>query len=159
MDFEGDGIVDYTGTSFENISFTYNSEGIFYPTLTVTDNQGITYSDTIAITVLSKTEIDALLKGKWDGMRTALANQNIVQALNYHLDETKQIYSDIYTAFFDQLPQHAQEMQDIQLIYAKNNTAKYRLRENELYGGTIETITYYIYFVVDKDGLWKIYRY
>jgi DNA-binding beta-propeller fold protein YncE len=159
MDYEGDEVVDYTGTIFENISHIYTSEGIFYPTITVTDNQGNTYSDTIAITVMNKAEIDTLLREKWEGMKTALANQNIAQALNYHLDEARQLYSDIYTAFFDQLPQHAQEMQDIQLVYAKNNTAKYRLRENELYGGSMETISYYIYFVIDKDGLWKIYRY
>ena len=31
-------------------------------------------------------------------------------------------------------------MQDIQLIYAKNNTAKYRLRENELYGERLKLL-------------------
>ena len=159
MDYEGDGMVDNTGTTFENINHLYTSEGIFYPTITVTDNQGNTYSDTIAITVMNRTEIDTLLRGTCEGMKIALANQNIAQALNYHLDEARQLYGDIYTAFFDQLPQHAQEMQDIHFVYAKNNTAKYRLRENELYGGTMETITYYLYFVIDKDGLWKIYRY
>jgi hypothetical protein len=159
MDYEGDGTIDYIGTTFEDISHTYISEGIYFPTLTTTDNQGNTFSDTIAVTVLSKTEIDTMLKGKWDKMKNYLAKQDIVKALNYYLEESKQLYEDIYTAFYDQLPQIAQEMQDIQLIYVKNNTAKYRLRENEFYGGKIETITYYIYFVVDKDGLWKIYRY
>ncbi|MBI4654252.1 MAG: hypothetical protein HY752_04580, partial [Nitrospirae bacterium] len=58
MDFEGDGIIDWTGASFESISHTYTLEGIFYPTLYVTDTQGNIYSDVIAITVLSKTEMD-----------------------------------------------------------------------------------------------------
>ena len=62
MDFEGDGVIDYTGTTFENISHTYLQEGIFYPALTVKDAQGNTYLDTIAITVLSKTEMDTLKK-------------------------------------------------------------------------------------------------
>ncbi len=136
-----------------------NAEGIYTFTSSVTGPDGNTYQDTIAITVMNKEKLDTLLKAKWEGMRTALANQDITQALNYHLDESKQIYSDIYTAFYDQLPQHAEEMQDIQLIYAKNNTAKYRLRENETYGGNLETITYYLYFVIDKYGIWKIYRY
>ncbi len=159
MDFEGDGVSDYTGPTFENISHTYTSEGIFYPTITVTDDQGNTYSDTIAITVLNKTEIDALLKGKWEGMKGALANQNVNSALNYFAEEVKQHYSEIFTALFAQLPQIVQDMQEIQLIYTKNNTAKYRIRKNELYGGQMLTITYYIYFTVDIDGLWKIYKY
>jgi YVTN family beta-propeller protein len=159
MDFEGDGIFDYTGTTFEDISHTYSSEGIFYPTVTVIDDLGNIYSDTIAVMVLSKTEIDTLLKGKWKRMKDFLVEQDIEGALNYYLEESKQLYRDIYTAFFDQLPQLTQEMQDIQLIYLKSNTVKYRLRENEMYGRTMETITYYIYFVMDEDGLWKIYRY
>jgi PKD repeat protein len=159
MDFEGDGVVDYTGTTFKDIAHAYTAEGIFYPTVTVTDNQGNAYSDTIAITVLSKAEIDALLKSKWEGMKGELAQNNINSAVSYFAAETKQLYSDIFTALYSQLPQLAQNMQDIQLIYAKNNTAKYRLKKNELYGGSVKTITYYIYFVIDKDGIWKIYRY
>ncbi len=125
----------------------------------MTDDQANTYADTIAIVVLNATDLDALLKAKWFAMKNYMANQDIAHALNYYTEETKQIYNDIYTALYNQLPQTAHEMNDIQLIYAKNNTAKYRLRESELYGGNIETITYYIYFVIDTDGVWKIYRY
>ncbi len=53
MDYEGDGTVDYTGTTFDNISHTYTTEGIYYPTITVTDSQSNTYTDTIAIVVLN----------------------------------------------------------------------------------------------------------
>jgi len=159
MDFEGDGISDFTGTAFEEVSYTYSSEEIFYPTLIVTDDQGDTYSDTIAVSVLSKTEMDILLKDKWEEMKGALVKQDIAGAVKYYLGGSQQLYSDIYTAFYDQLPQLFQSMQDIQLIYVKSNTAKYRLRVSESYGGKMETFTYYVYFVLDKDGLWKIYRY
>jgi len=158
MDFEGDGMSDFNGPAFEDISYSYSSEGIFYPTLIVTDDQGDTYSDTIAVSVLSKTEIDTLLRDKWEEMNVALAKQDIEGALKYYLEGSRQLYSDIYTAFHDQLPQLFQNMEDIQLIYVKSNTAKYRLRVSESYGGEMETFTYYIYFVLDKDGLWKIYR-
>ncbi|MBI4824608.1 MAG: hypothetical protein HY805_10340 [Nitrospirae bacterium] len=77
MDFEGDGIVDWTGASFEDISHTYILEGIFYPTVVVIDSQGNSYWDVIAITVLSKAEMDALLKGKWEGMRSELAEGDV----------------------------------------------------------------------------------
>ena len=50
-------------------------------------------------------------------------------------------------------------MQDIQLLYSKNNTSKYRIRKNELYGGQMLIITYYIYFAIDWDGVWRIYRF
>ncbi|MFZ5954927.1 MAG: hypothetical protein ACOYT4_00730 [Nanoarchaeota archaeon] len=56
----------------------------------------------------------------------------------------------------------ASEMQEggqIQLIYLKDNEAKYRIRREQLIDGQSETITYYIYFVKDENGLWKIDRF
>ncbi|MFZ3137179.1 MAG: hypothetical protein WA126_07295 [Thermodesulfovibrionales bacterium] len=134
-------------------------EGIYYFTASVTGPDGNTYQDTVAITVMNKTEMDKLLKAKWQGMNTALSNQDIEKASTYYSEETKEIYNDLFNALYAYLPQIAQEMQEIQLIYLKNNTAKYRMRQNELYGGQTITLTYYIYFVIDKDGSWKIYRY
>lgn len=135
------------------------AEGIYYFTANVTGADGIVYQDTIGIVAMNRTELDSLLKAKWEGMRTALANQDITTALNYYTEETRQLHSDIYTALHDYLPQLAQEMQEIQFIYAQNNTAQYRMRQSELYGGQIVSMTYYIYFAIDTDGRWKIYRY
>jgi hypothetical protein len=56
-------------------------------------------------------------------------------------------------------PQIVEDMQDIELIYIEGSVAKYRIRKNELYGGEMLTITYYLYFIIDEDGLWKIHRY
>lgn len=159
IDFEGDGIIDYTGGAFDNISHTYTTEGIFYPTLTVTDDQGNTYADTIAITVLNKADIDALLKSKWEGMRTALITQNVDTAADYFTQETKTLYRNLFNALHDNLPQIALEMQGIQFVSAKGNTVKYRIRRSEMYGGKMVSLSYHIYFVLDSDGLWKIYRY
>ncbi len=36
MDYEGNGSIDYTGSTFDNINFTYTTEGIYYPTVIVT---------------------------------------------------------------------------------------------------------------------------
>jgi hypothetical protein len=135
------------------------AEGVYLFTAQAIGSNGNVYQDTIAVTVMNRTELDNMLKGKWQGMNTALSNQDIDKASTYYSEETKQIYNDLFNALFAQLPQISQEMQEIQLIYLKNNTAKYRMRQNELYGGQTITLTYYIYFVLDKDGVWKIYRY
>ena len=159
MDFDGDGVADYAGTTFQNVSYTYTSGGIFYPTLRITDNLGNVYSDTIAITVMSKTDVDTLLKTKWEGMKGALASSDINRALSHFTEESKQLYSDIFAALQAQLSQIVQEMQDIQLVYMKNGFAKYRMSKTESYGGQMLAITYYIYFAVDTNGVWKIYRF
>jgi len=59
-------------------------------------------------------------------------------------------------ALGQQLTPLVQDMQSIQIIYARNGIAKYRIRKSELYGGQVITLTYYIYFSKDKEGLWRI---
>jgi DNA-binding beta-propeller fold protein YncE len=35
IDFNGDGVMDYTGSSFDNINYTYSSEGAYHPQVTI----------------------------------------------------------------------------------------------------------------------------
>jgi hypothetical protein len=156
MDFEGDGIIDYTGTTFKDITHAYTAEGIFYPTVTVTDNQGNVYSDTIAITVLSKTEINALLKSKWEGMKGALNRGDIEDALNYFAYDSKEKYRRTFTRLQDKNQTIVSNMQNIELIYLKEDIAKYRIRREQVFEGQTRTITYYIYFTKNRDGIWQI---
>lgn len=155
IDFEGDGNVDYMGPTFENITHTYTTEGIFYPTVTVTDNQGNSYSDAIAITVLNKAEIDALLRGKWEGMRGALANKDVEKAMSHFLSASKERYRNIFTSLLSVLPDIAASMQAIEMISLEGGVAEYRIKRMEDVGG----VTYYIYFVLDENGLWKIQQF
>jgi len=155
----GPGDVELVESSADEYTVRMTVEGIYYFTTNATGPDDIIYQDTIGIVVMNRTELDALLKGKWEGMRTALSNQDITTVLSYYTEETRQLHNEIYTALYDYLPQLAQEMQGIQLIYAQNNTAQYRMRQDELYGGQIVTMTYYIYFALDTDGRWKIHRY
>lgn len=151
MDFEGDGVIDYTGSTFENISHTYTTEGIFYPTLTVTDNQGNIYSDTIAITVLNKTEIDTLLKGKWEGMKGALKEGNIEEALKYFVEKSKERYRQIFEALRDQLPGITDTFIGFNVLDAYDDVAEYEIVANE------NGVLYSYPGMLNKDGngIWK----
>ncbi len=159
IDFEGDGVFDYTGTTFENISHTYTSEGFFYPTVTVTDDLGNSYSDTLAITVMNKAEIDTLLKSKWEGIKEALGSKDIKGGLSDFLEYSKERYRQAFNIIVDDLPQIISDMQNIEMIYLRNNVAKYRMNRVHDINGILQTITYYIYFVKDAKGVWKIDRF
>ena len=155
----GPGNVEFLESSAYEYRVLMPETSIYYFTAEVTDPENNVHTDTVAIEVIDQAQLDQLLKGKWSGMKTALANQDIENALNYFAENTKNLYNEIYTVIYDNLPQIAQDMQDIELIYAEDNLAKYRIRKNELYNGEMLTITYYIYFEKDEKGLWKIYRY
>jgi YVTN family beta-propeller protein len=151
MDFEGDGVIDYSGTTFEDITYTYTTEGIFYPTLTVIDDQGNTYSDTIAITVLNKTEIDTLLKGKWEGMKGALAEKNIENALQFFVERSKESYSSIFEALKDQLPVIMGTFIEFNIVNVFENIAEYEIVTNE----NGQLYSYPGIFIRGGDGIWK----
>ena len=156
FDYEGDATVDYTGSTFDDVSVTYNGEGIVYPTVTVTDDQSVAYPDTIAIVVLNQNDLDALLQAKWSAMKTALSNHDITGALSQFHEESKNQYSQAFNYLFDYLPDIVNNMQNIELIYVKSNYAKYRIRRIQVIEGTTEEITYYIYFVKGSNGIWVI---
>jgi YVTN family beta-propeller protein len=152
MDFEGDGIVDYTGTTFEDITHAYISEGIFYPTLIVTDDQGNTYSDTIAITVLNKTEIDTLLKGKWEGMKGALSNGDIEKAVTYFMSQYRDSFREAFTLMKDKILINLLLQDELNLIDIYDDIANY---ENVVYEPN-GVYSYPVLFMKDEDGTWKI---
>ena len=84
-----------------------------------------------------------------------MTNKDVEKAGSYFADWTKERYTGIFSALEDRLPQIAQEMQNIGMIYLIDRVAKYRIRRTEGAG----EITYYIYFVRDENGLWKIQQF
>jgi hypothetical protein len=145
--------------SAEEYRVRMTAEGLYYVTAEVRDHQGDIYRDTIAIHVLNKADLDALLRAKWNRMRSALIAGDIEEALRYHHEVLKDKYEAIYNLLSTNLPSLAQQMQDIELIYAEDSRAKYRIRRDHEINGENVTITYYIYFSRDENGFWKIERY
>ena len=85
-------------------------------------------------------------------MKEGLQSGDITTTLTYFAEGSQERYQGIFTALQGNLAEIAANMQEIGLIYIKDGIAKYRIRRQEEAG----EITYYIYFQLDKDGLWKI---
>ena len=92
-------------------------------------------------------------------MKSALIAGDIQKALTYHHEGSRDKYESIYNFLGSNLQNLAQQMQDIALVYAKGERSKYRIRRDHNIDGQIVTVTYYIYFSKDGNGLWKIERY
>ena len=151
-DLNGDGTPEQTGPTLSKLTTQYQNSGLYFPKVTITDTEGNTYEETTMINVLSKVEMDALLKGKWEGMKEALGQGKVEKALLYFTQGSKERYRGIFTAISNQLPDIVRNMQEIRLIYMKDGVAKYRIRRIENAG----EVTYYIYFEVDENGLWRL---
>jgi YVTN family beta-propeller protein len=152
IDFEGDGVIDYTGSTFDNISHTYTSEGIFYPTVKVTDEQGNTYTDTIAITVMNKAEIDALLKSKWEGMKAAIENKDIEGAVGFFVESSREMYRYNFNLMSSILPIITKDFGNVRLIKIYDDVAECEMLAIQ---DGVE-YSFYVEFVKDSNGIWKL---
>jgi hypothetical protein len=109
LDITGPVQPEILSLSPEEYTIKLIAEGIYYVTVSATGPDGNVYQDTIGIIVLNRARMDRLLQNKWEGMKTALANQDIEEALTYYSEETKLIYNDLFNALYSYLPQIAQE--------------------------------------------------
>jgi hypothetical protein len=128
------------------------TEGIYYFTASIKDSNNIPYQDTIAIHVLSETELDALLRSKWEGMKWALSQGKIGDALKHITKASRNEYSEIFELLAPQLPTLASAMREISLVGIAGNVAEYYIKRFQR--GT--DISYFLYFIKDEDGIWRL---
>ncbi|MBN2569529.1 MAG: hypothetical protein JXB42_08895 [Deltaproteobacteria bacterium] len=151
--YTGPGQVEFPENPIENEhTAIMTTPGVYYFTAAVTDAENNTYTNTVAIQALDEAELDALLRAKWEGMRQALAQNNIDIATSYFADSKKDAYRKIFNALSAKLPQISQELGDIQFIRMMYNSAEYDIRTTR--NGNVYSC--YLLFVKDENGLWKI---
>jgi len=151
--YTGPGDVEFIDNPDEDeYTVRITTPGMYYFTAEVEDAGNNIYTDTIAIEVMDQSQLDALLTAKWEGMRQALAQNDIDAAISYFHDSTKSRYKKSFAALSSVLTQIAQELDDIQFIRMMYNSAEYDVqveRDGKIY-------SFYILFEKDNNGIWKI---
>ena len=150
-DFNGDGVAEITGPE-ATVTGQHQYPGLYFPSVTVADNQGNSYTETTLVNVLSKGEMDVLLKAKWDEMKGALSQGNITEALNYFLKDSREEYREIFELLAPQLSSLVSAMREINMVEINGNMAEYYIRRFQR--GV--DISYFIYFIKDENGIWRI---
>jgi hypothetical protein len=154
--YTGPGTVDFLpGEEDNKYIAAIATEGLFFITFEV-EHEGSVYTDTVAVLSIDEVVLDTLLKAKWNGMKAALIDGNIEQALNYYTEHSKEKYQRIFNLLGSNISAIASNMGAIELIYANEKIAKYRIKTQETIQGQVYDITYYIYFNKGLDGIWKI---
>ncbi len=148
----GPGVVEFLSSSAEKYSIRTTTPGIYYFTADVTDDQSNTCTDTVAVLVLDQAVLDALLRAKLNGMRQCLAQNDIDSAVSYFSSFSKENYREMFTVLSDHLTEIGQELGDTQLTGVMKNSAAYDIRTTR--DGA--EYSFYLLFVKDEDGLWKI---
>jgi hypothetical protein len=102
--------------------------------------------------VLSRAEMDVMLKGKWDGMKAALAQGDIEAAVKDFDEYSREEYRETFLAISEILPEVLQGLSDIQFIQLNHNVAEYDIRT--IRNG--KEYSFYLMFVRGYDGIWRI---
>lgn len=140
------------GTEANEYTAGIAGPGVFYITAQAAYS-GHTFTDTVGMVAYDRNALDAMLRQKWEAMRTALLNNDIETAVKDISDRTRSAYHDIFGSL---TPEHranlAAELGDIQLIKMRGSGVEYDIqttRNGKLY-------SFYLLFEVDTDGKWKI---
>ena len=104
-------------------------------------------------------DIDRTLREIWTGLKEALRAGDAEKAAGFFCLEDRAEYLAMYNELKDKLPQVGAEMAGIEFIEFQGDGAKYRTIRKETIKGKEYDITYYVYFVIDQDGEWRIYRF
>ena len=152
LDFDGNGTVDFTGTSLEGQSFTYTQPGLFVPTATVNDTQGNRQATSAVVQVFDRIALDVMLQAKWSGMKGALRGGNISRALEFVARSARADYEELFLALRPQLGNIDDILKDISLILLDPGYAQYQaIRVDD---GI--RLSYFVLFVLDDDGIWRL---
>jgi len=142
------------------IAITVSDPDLYYFTvsgdITLDNGVQVHHSDSISLLVEDRDELDIKLNTKWSGMQGGLSTADKPTALNMIAYNTRKVFDEIFSDLAPHLPGVVLAMEDIELIYVEDNFAKYRIyRDHDIDGETVR-LTYYIYFVKDIDGIWRI---
>ncbi len=68
-DFNGDGTIDLECSKLPIVTASYQTPGIYLPTVTITDTSGNTYTDTTIVNVLDKDEMEFFFRMIWNKVK------------------------------------------------------------------------------------------
>jgi hypothetical protein len=152
LTFSGPDPVELVPIAEGEYRVTLSTEGVYLFMATGLDTNGTTYQDAVAVTVLSKQQLDTLLRGKWEGMTAELLDGNIGNALIHFDESSKEDYREAFSLLSSFLAIIVQELTDIQFVEYVNDTAIYDIR-------TIRDgleFSFQLLFLKDFNGIWKI---
>ena len=149
LDFEGDGVIDRSTETLENVSYTYAKPGLFFPTVTARSPEGATRTMSAIVAVFAP---PTDLVGKWNAMKAALRRGDVDAALQFVRLDSRQRYREMFTHLTVD-PAHIDEvLSDLKPVKIDRMGAEFEMLRIE----DGKTYSYFVLFVRDYDGVWRL---
>lgn len=153
VDFDGDGIIDFTATDPSTaLSFLYRTPGAYNARFIITDTTGKVYTVTLSIVVKDTADTDRLLRGIYTGMLERLRAGNTESALNAVSGGMRDKYRSVFTALKPNLPTVVNQLGTLQTGVIGEEMAEYVLVRSQ----NGQPTAFLIYFLKGEDGVWRV---
>jgi hypothetical protein len=156
LDLEGDGPVEFEGPSLDGQVFTYGQPGVYIATVQATDIDGQVHSATAVVEVYDQAALDLRLQAVWNGFKDAARLGDVTRAVSFLHSETRDAYADQLRLLRPQtLADIDTYLTAIQLVEVGPRGAEYEMLRDR--GGT--TLSFAVWFRVDQNGIWRLFRF
>jgi hypothetical protein len=156
LDLDGDGSVEFTGAGLDGRTFTYPHPGIYAATAHVTDDLGRHHTATALVQVADTAVLDARMQTVWRDLRDALVAGDLAGAATFVHSDSRAAYADLFNRFTPAaLANLDAHMTTIRLVEVGPGGAQYEMLR-DLDG---QTLSFAVWFQLDRDGLWRIRRF
>lgn len=153
IDFDGNGTFDFTTTDPNaSLQHTYTVPGLYTARVRVTDQQGGVFNAETAAAIQAVTTMDAMFKSLWNTMNMALVAGDIPTALTFLDVAAQQKYEPVWRALLPHMAEVVASYSPIRGVSIGGSVAEYGI--NRTING--ENRLFLIYFLKDKDGVWRL---
>jgi len=152
LDGNGDGTIDYNGNTLQGVQVTFAESGLYFPTVTLTEQDGTVRTASTLVQVFDATQLDTLLQNKWTAMKNALRQGDVSAAASHIVMRRRATYAAMFNALSVPLANIDQVLTSITLLEQRGIEAEYEMLVNE--AGTQHS--YMVLFAIDEDGVWRV---
>jgi hypothetical protein len=126
--------------------------GLYAFTVQATDDESNLYTDTAVISAIDAQVLDGILRQKWRGLRDALGDGDIPKAMSYIAQGARNMFEYNFTLLNAFMGEIVAGLEDIEMVQVQNKAAEYEMWAEQ--GG--QRYSFYVLFVKDRDGIWRI---
>ena len=150
-DFAGSGSFGFFSPDAP-LSNRYTTPGTYRAAFNIVDSTGASFRQTVTIVVQDPAQVDQLLQQTWAGFTAALATRDKTQAQQYLNTQAQGRYGPVFDALLPQMPQIVASYSAPQTGLISDALGEYAI--NRMVSGVNRI--FFIYFVKDVDGIWRI---
>jgi hypothetical protein len=140
------------GEAATEYTATLPVEGTYTITASAAGPDSQTYIDTVTVTVLSMSQLEVLLTGKWNNMKTAVINGTPEIALNYFMPGIQDRFRAVFADTNINAAARLSEISRLEVFSVNGRVVQAGAIRTESDG----EYAYPVNFVRDSNGIWQI---